>query len=185
VTTTQATIYQLKVTLLDTRPAVWRRLQVQANVRLSRLHRILQVLMRWTESHLHQFRIDGELYGAPTPGFDLPLINEQRVRLHQVVPGLRTTFHYEYDFGDSWEHAIAVESSTPAAHRQRHPICLDGARACPPEDVGGTEGYRQFLAAISDPRHEEHEDMLTWVGGAFDPNAFDLTVINRELARLR
>lgn len=177
-------IYQLKVTLLETRPPIWRRLQTPSDVTLARLHRILQMVLGWTDSHLHQFIIDGQSYGMPDDEYGMPTINEQRVRLSQVVePG--ASFRYEYDFGDSWQHAIVVEQALPALLRQRYPVCLDGARACPPEDVGGVDGYRAFLAAIKDPRHEEHAELLAWAGGAFDPAAFDVAAVNRQLARLR
>jgi hypothetical protein len=182
---TSTPIYQLKVTLLDTRPPVWRRLQVPATMRLSRLHRVLQVVMGWTESHLHQFLIDGQYYGEPDDEFGMPTVHERRVLLTQVVSTPRATFRYEYDFGDSWQHAVVVEQILDATPRQRYPVCLDGRRACPPEDVGGTEGYRAFLTAIKDPQHEEHTAMLEWVGGAFDPAAFDVVAVNRQLTQLR
>ena len=180
-----APIYQLKVTLLDTRPPVWRRIQVRGDIRLSRLHQVLQIAMGWTDSHLHQFIIDGQYYGEPDDEFGMPTVNEQRVLLNQVVHGRNATFHYEYDFGDSWQHRILVEAVLDPTPRQRYPVCLDGKRGCPPEDVGGAGGYAEFLAAIKDPRHEEHETMLEWVGGHFDPAAFDVVAVNHQLARLR
>jgi hypothetical protein len=157
---------------------------VRSDTRLSRLHRILQLLMGWTDSHLHQFVIGGQYYGEPDPEYNMPTVNEQRVKLDQVVRDRGVTFRYEYDFGDSWQHSITVEAIEQATPRQRYPVCLDGERSSPPEDVGGTEGYREFLAAIKNPRHEEHDAMLEWVGGRFDPAAFDVVAVNRELKRL-
>ncbi|MHB8573924.1 MAG: plasmid pRiA4b ORF-3 family protein [Dehalococcoidia bacterium] len=180
-----APIYQLKVTLRNTRPPIWRRLQVRGNIRLSTLHVILQIAMGWTDSHLHQFIIDGLYYGEPDPDFEPRVMNEQRVRLSDVAPDRGKTFRYEYDFGDSWEHAVLVEAILDPVPRQRYPVCIDGKRACPPEDVGGVWGYAEFLAAIADPQHAEHEEMLEWSGGDFDPTAFDLAAVNQRLATLR
>jgi hypothetical protein len=180
-----AAIYQLRIALLGIRPPIWRRVQVRSDVRLSRLHEIFQVAMGWTDSHLHQFIIDGQSYGEPDMEYAMPLVNDHSVRLAEVVSQPRTTFRYEYDFGDSWEHNVLVEEILDPVYRQRYPVCLDGRRACPPEDVGGVEGYRQFLAAVRDSSHEDHEAMLEWVGGQFDPTALDLASVNRRLARLR
>lgn len=177
-------IYQLKVTLLGIRPPVWRRLQVRSDIRLARLHEVLQVAMGWTDSHLHQFQIAGQYYGEPDDEFGMPTVNEQRVRLNQVA-GRGASFLYEYDFGDSWQHRLLVEQELEPTPRQRYPVCLDGKRACPPEDVGGTYGYAEFLAAIKDPQHEDHAQMLEWIGGQFDPNAIDLAAVNHQLAALR
>jgi hypothetical protein len=84
-----------------------------------------------------------------------------------------STFLYIYDFGDYWRHRIVVEKVLPAEVGTKYPACIGGRRACPPEDCGGPWGYQECLAAIADPDHEEHESMLTWVGGSFDPDAFD------------
>ena len=92
---------------------------------------------------------------------------------------------YEYDFGDSWEHELLVEKMLSLEEGKRYPICLTGKRACPPEDCGGIWGYARFLEAIRDPEHPEHDEMVEWVGGEFDPDAFDLDEMNTELQRLK
>ncbi len=166
-------IYQLKVTLKGTRPPIWRRLQVPSDVTLAKLHRVIQVSMGWYNSHLHQFTINGVYYGVPSPDDWQPIVDERRYRLSAVVPQAKTKFLYEYDFGDGWDHEILVEKILPNDTGLEHALCLKGRRACPPEDVGGVWGYVSFLEAISNPDHPEHEELLEWVGGGFDPEAFD------------
>ena len=179
-------VYQMKVTLEGTDPPIWRRIQVAADTTLAELHDILQVVMGWEEGHLHQFIIGGEYYGDPTPGplgdlLGLEMIDERRVKLAQVVSGEKSTFVYEYDFGDSWEHHIVVEKVLPPEEGMRCPVCLTGEKACPPEDCGGVWGYYHLLDAIKDPDHPEHEEMCEWLGDDLDPDAFDLEEVNRQL----
>ena len=99
--------------------------------------------------------------------------------------GEKFKFLYEYDFGDGWEHELLLEKMLPKDMETRYPICLAGKRACPPEDCGGIWGYSDFLAAIRDPTHPEHDEMLEWVGGEFDPDAFDADEVNMELQSLK
>jgi hypothetical protein len=176
-------IYQIKVTLKDSQPAIWRRIQVPGDMSLSRLHAVLQIVMGWTNSHLHQFKAGGRYYGKPDPEFAdmIEVIDERQVRLNQIAPDVKARFIYEYDFGDSWEHELVVEKILPPEQGVQYPRCLEGQRACPPDDVGGVWGYQDFLKAIHDPRHPEHEDMLEWIGGKFDPEAFDLRGVNGAL----
>jgi len=178
-------VHQLKVTLLGVEPPVWRRLLVAPETKLSELHHILQAVMEWENDHLHDFTIDGRRYGgsARTPWEDSS--DEARTRLSRVVRGIGAKFRYTYDFGDSWEHEIVVEDMIPAQEGVRYPICVAGERAGPPEDVGGAWGYSDFLQAIGDPEHPDHEDMLCWVGGSFDPEAFDIEQVNKLLRKVR
>jgi hypothetical protein len=175
------TVYQLKITLKGVKPPVWRRVQVLNDMSLQQLHYLIQVIMGWTESHLHQFTIAGIEYGQPLPEYEFNVANEARVKLSQVVSGEKFKFFYTYDLGDCWEHEILVEKVLPREAEQLYPICLAGKRACPPEDCGGTWGYEEFVEAIQSPDHPDHEEMLEWVGGEFDPNAFDRDEINQQL----
>jgi DNA-binding MarR family transcriptional regulator len=177
----QAQIYQIKVMLEDSKPPIWRRILVPGNVTLGRLHDILQVAMGWTDSHLHQFIIEGAYYGEPHPDYGFEMRSETRARLDQIVPGEGFKFRYEYDFGDSWLHMLVVEKILPPEPEQQYPICVKGKRACPPEDVGGIWGYESFLQAIHEADHPEHADYLDWIGGEFDPEVFDLEEINTVL----
>jgi len=186
-----APIYHLKVTLLGTKPAIWRRLQVPGNASLGWLHAVLQVSMGWTNSHLHHFMTSEARYCDPRNNEDMgfgktPDRDESKATLAQVAPQQGTQFAYEYDFGDSWEHLVIVEKilpSDPASVGEA--LCLSGARACPPEDCGGVWGYGDLLKIIKDPKHEEHGAMMEWLGGKFDPKAFDLEAVNFHLQRLK
>lgn len=176
-------IYQIKVALDNIRPPIWRRILVPGNTTLLKLHDILQIVMGWEDYHLHMFTIEGLIYGNPADDEygDLGTINEASHKLRQVIHYEGQRFSYEYDFGDSWDHTLLVEKILSPQAGVRYPICLKGKRACPPEDVGGVWGYENFLEAIRDPSHDEHEEYLEWVGGEFDPEAFDLDEINSRL----
>lgn len=177
-------IYQVKVTLRHSQPPIWRRIQVAGDTRLDQLHLILQTVMGWDNYHLHQFIVENSYYGEPNPDFESfgpPMQDEKKVTLEQVAPNEGANFIYEYDFGDGWEHVLHVEEIMPPSEKARYPRCIEGKRACPPEDVGGVWGYQSFLEAIKDPDHPDHEEMLAWVGGDFDPEAFDREEVNAEL----
>jgi hypothetical protein len=181
----QRSIYQLRILLRDSRPSIFRRVEVTADTTLHKLHWVVQLAMGWTNSHLHQFIIGNLRYSQPE--FDegeLGTLDECTVRLRDVVWEPRSVFVYEYDFGDSWEHDILVEGIYPRQPDQRYPRCIEGKRACPPEDCGGIDGYRRLRKAIRDPGHGEHDEYLTWLGGSFDPDAFDLKAVNDSLRRL-
>ncbi len=179
-------IYQLKITLKEVKPPVWRRIQVPARTKLPDLHLMIQAAMGWYNGHLHCFTIGGKAYGELNPDWDDPdMEDEMRVRLDQVAPGKGDRFTYLYDFGDGWEHVIRVEAVLPPKPGTQYPRCLDGGRKCPPEDCGGPWGYEEFLVAIRDPKHEEHENMREWIGGSFDPERFDVDEINANLKQYR
>lgn len=180
-------IYQFKITLLESRPPIWRRIQVK-NGTLDKLHEHIQTAMGWTNSHLHEFEINGQRYGNPElldDGFDdFDCIDSTVTRISEVVPksGKRFRFRYEYDFGDGWQHEVLFEGCLRAQTGGRYPLCVEGARACPPEDVGGIWGYGEYLKAMADPWHEQHEDMLRW-RGSFDPEAFDAAKRTKAMRR--
>jgi hypothetical protein len=178
-------IYQLKITLRDIRPPIWRRVQVPNDITLGQLHWIIQATMGWTNSHLHSFTIDDEEYGMILPelGFDDEFVvhDENLTNLDQIIPGEKFKFPYLYDFGDSWEHEILVEKVLLIDPTQTYPTCLKARRACPPEDCGGIWGYAEFCETIQNPDHEDHESMLEWIGGSYDPEAADLPEINLRL----
>ena len=177
-------IDQLHIELLGVQPTIWRRVLVPSSIKLHRLHGVLQWTMGWAGGHLHEFIIGHDHYGEPDPAFDdIPRVQrEDRFTLAAAL-GARKWFTYLYDFGDGWEHRVTVEKILAPDPALKLPWCLDGANACPPEDVGGPPGYEDFLAAIRDPAHEEHDAMLEWCGGAFDPTAFDLDAVNQALDR--
>ena len=143
-------IYQLKVTLTQTDPPIWRRLLVPGGYTLDRVSRIIQLALGWQGYHLHSFEIGGEQYGEPDPLGELELADELDVRLDSVATE-SARFTYVYDFGDWWEHEVLVERIVPADPDERYPVCVAGERAGPPEDVGGAGGYADLLAVLADP----------------------------------
>ena len=181
----QVPIYQLKVNLRGAKPPIWRRIQVPSDITLYKLHHILQVVMGWTDSHLHQFIVGRTSYGEPHPDYGFEMRSEKRAKLDKIAPGEGDKFIYEYDFGDGWEHIVLVEKILAPEEGVRYPLCLKGVRACPPEDVGGIWGYASFLEAIRDPEHPDHESMIEWIGIEFDPKEFDLEWVNEQLGWLR
>jgi len=181
---TDAPIYQLKVTLKHIRPPIWRRVQVPGDIGLAALHGVIQTAMGWDDYHLYAFTVDGEpYYQDRETAMEIGGRIIGRTRLNQVVTREKAHFLYEYDFGDDWEHEILVEKIVPAEPGIQYPRCLAGKRACPPEDVGGVWGYEQFLEAIANPDDEEHDDLLQWAGGEFDPEAFDVERTDAALGR--
>jgi hypothetical protein len=182
-----APIYQFKITLEGITPVIWRRFLVSSNITLDKLHDTIQIIMGWTNSHLHMFEVNGQVYGDPEDDEygDLGTLDEATQRLRKILSSSGSRFRYEYDFGDSWWHTLQLEKILPPDPRQHLPVCLEGKRACPPEDVGGIGGYANFLEAIRDPLHEEHEEYLVWVGGEFNPSAFDLEKVNQDLRGMK
>jgi hypothetical protein len=170
-------VFQFKVTLAGSEPAIWRRIQVPGGT-LHQLHDHLQLAMGWTNSHLHQFWIGEDRLGDPKllgGGWDDDDIKDsKKLTLDALLPkDGEFCFVYEYDFGDGWEHVVEFEGHFPRLPGEKYPRCLEGERACPPEDIGGIGGYEDYLEAIADPEHEQHEEMIEW-NGPFDPEAFDV-----------
>jgi hypothetical protein len=176
-------VFQFLITLKDIKPAVWRRIQVPDTYSFWDLHVAITDCLGWLDYHLHVFRIVNpstgaiDLIGIPDedrfegdpehhPGWE-------RKIARYFKPGTHEVCEYEYDFGDGWTHEIRLEQVVPRELGKKYPVCLAGANACPPEDVGGVMGYERFLAAIRDPDHPDHADQLHWVGGKFDPDRFD------------
>ena len=173
----------------ESEPPIWRRVQVK-NCTLERLHEHIQLAMGWRNEHLHRFRIRDEIYGDAQlldDGFEdqYKFIDSTGIKISDIVPksGKRFAFEYEYDFGDDWEHEVLFEGCLVAAEGQKYPICVEGERACPPEDVGGIDGYDEYLEIITDPNHEQHEEMLEWMG-KFDPERFDSKKASRKMRRV-
>jgi hypothetical protein len=174
----------LRIELLHIQPLIWRRLLVPASITLPDLHLAIQGAMGWTDSHLHQFEIDGKSYREPDPYGEIEIIPEKGKKLSAVLGKEVSEFVYQYDYGDDWQHRVVVEQTQKAHPAWLGPLCTAGERACPPEDVGGIYGYQAFLEAIADPQHEEHVHLLRWAGGIFDPEGFDINSANDRIAIL-
>jgi len=176
-------VYQIKITLSGIRPPIWRRIQVPEIYTFWDLHVAIQDAMGWLDYHLHQFEMidpkKGEKVTIGIPceediGYGWEILPGWRQRISDYFSLENKVADYVYDFGDNWDHRITLEKVLPRDKNTTYPACIKGKRACPPEDCGGVWGYAEFLEAIKDPKHEEHESMLEWVGGEFDPEHFDV-----------
>ena len=180
-------LYQIKVTLKGIKPPIWRRLLISGDTRLDELHDVLQTVMGWDDSHLHQFRRGRELIGVRDrrDPFGSDVTDERKLSLSAALPAVKSKLLYDYDFGDGWEHELVVEKILPPDSSAEAPRCLAGKRACPPEDCGGVWGYADLLEAISDPSHPQREGQLEWLGDEFDPEAFEPEIVNAGLRARR
>ena len=191
---TAKSIFQLRISIQETDPEVWRRVLVPGSIPLDKLHDMIQDVFGWWDYHLHAFNIGESRFGlVDVDGIEEEdeEIDEKGVKLHHLV-GEDDRFTYEYDFGDFWVHDIEVESVEcvvdPVESKEltlRRAVCIDGANARPPEDCGGTSGFEEFKVVMANPRHEEHESMTEWFGGPFDPTRFSLAQANAMLQRTR
>jgi len=184
----KTSVYHLRIEMLGIEPLIWRRIWVPGNIKLPKLHRILQIVMGWENYHLHQFHVGPWLYGVPDPdGFYDPenFKNEKSVTLDMIAPDRGDSFVYEYDFGDGWQHKIKVEKIVPIDEQNFWSMCVAGERSAPPEDVGGVGGYMDFLEAMHNPTHPDHKQVWAWNSGPFDPNGFDLNTVNKQLMKIK
>jgi len=187
--------YQIKIAIMDIKPAIWRRLIIPSNITFYKFHKIIQSAFGWQDYHLFNFDFKDFVIHIPDPDwapgelYGVPEKNAKRTKIDKyVIEGQR--FIYTYDFGDNWQHEIIVEKIIDAEEGVHYPLCLDGERHRPPEDVGGTGGYDMFLKTIRDSNHPEHEHMLIWAekdtgGRKFDPEYFYKNEVNRVLKKIK
>ena len=176
-------LYLLEIKLLEIEPEIWRRFVVPASITLDRLHDVIQMVMGWQDYHLFEFTINKKTY-TEDPESEDQGAESGKYRLEKLIKQKGQTFAYTYDFGDDWRHEITLKDSNYSnPDLQSQVICLEGARACPPEDIGGVPGYYNFLEALVDPNHEEHEGYIDWYGGWFDSEEFDIEIVNFELMK--
>ncbi|MDT4290553.1 plasmid pRiA4b ORF-3 family protein [Methylomonas sp. MO1] len=186
--TSQPCLYTLHIELRpnEIRPPVWRRLEVDGRISLAKLHHFIQAAFGWSDSHLHQFKIHDKVYAMPDPGDEDALLDERKAYLNRLL-ATNDTMLYRYDLGDNWEHLITVEAirSDLDNDPKGGAWVLDGERACPPEDVGGVEGYADFLEVLQEePDSEEAARLREWADGDFDPERFDRRLANAAIMRL-
>jgi hypothetical protein len=189
-------VYTLKITLRGSDPPIWRRVQLP-NCTLEDLHNVIQFAMGWHDAHMHEFEINGRRFQSSSGRFAVDFMwnwgaedseSTEETLLSDVIPvESRKPFriNYVYDFGDRWEHEIVVEEVEDCDAPPTHPVCLDGKRACPPEDCGGVWGDVHLLEVVSDRKHPEHEELRDWLGGPFDPEGFDLEEVNKAFRSFR
>jgi len=176
-------VYQFKISLLDIRPPIWRRILVPETYTFWDLHVAIQDVMGWLDYHLHQFEVvdpkRGEkvTIGIPSEddiGYGWKILAGWRKRISDYFSLENRLAEYIYDFGDNWNHRITLEKVLPRDKNTNYPACIKGKRACPPEDCGGIGGYYNLLEIMKNPDHEEYNEMINWLGGEFDPDRFDM-----------
>ena len=175
---------RMRIELRDLEPKIWRRVDVPLSSTLEALHRIIQSSFRWQDYHLYEFAVGERVYGVPTDEdafSDRKIYKSSAIRLNTVVERGVDRFLYVYDFGDDWRHDVIVEEVRDGDGDTEYPSFVDGARRCPPEDVGGTHGFMEFLEAVLDASHAEHARMIEWCGGAFDPEDIDEQEVRQVL----
>lgn len=173
-------IYQIQIALKGSKPKIWRRILVDPSVLLVDFHRIIQTTMGWTNSHLHMFS-DGINEYSPKEFEVEYAIDSRKVRLDKILKREKSKIDYEYDFGDGWEHSIILEKILSRDNQLQIPSCIKGKRNCPPEDCGGIWGYSDMLHILKEPKHDEYESYISWLGEVFDPEYFDKNEINKRL----
>jgi len=177
-------ILQLKILLEGITPKIWRRFLVKDNISFYDLHNIIQPVMGWGNYHLYSFYINKEEIGMPDPDFRNELLNAKKIKLKDKLP-LKQKFGYVYDFGDNWEHILTVEKSLDNKDAALVPVCLEGERACPPEDCGSYPGYYELMKIKKNKKHPEYKERIAeWLGENFDFEHFDIEEINKELLKL-
>ena len=181
--------YQIQISLTRFKPKIWRRLLIPSNLLLSDFHMIIQVSMGWENSHLHQFIKDRTFYTERIPGDDtwgkMNNVDYKKIKISDVLKKEKEKIIYEYDFGDGWVHDVLLEKILPGNEKMIFLICLEGKMACPPEDCGGVWGYSDMLEILKQPKHEEYDNIIEWLGEEFDPEHFDKEAVNNILKRLK
>ncbi|HBF09418.1 MAG TPA: hypothetical protein DHW71_16340 [Gammaproteobacteria bacterium] len=177
-------IYQIKISLSNSKPPIWRRLLVWGDMSLPKLHLAIQIAMGWCNGHLHQFIKNDRFYGVIDDEFPDPFgdtEDETQFKLCDLIKKEKDVVLYEYDFGDSWMHKITLEKVLKPDPALTYPLCIKGKKACPPEDSGGIWGYYNMLNVIADETNEDYEEYAEWLGDAFDPEYFSVSEVNEEL----
>lgn len=174
-------VYELKITLKESKPSIWRRVLVNSEVLLPNLHIIIQTTMGWDNTHLHHFIDKRTIYSKPDEDDEIPSVDYGDITLDMLLIKEKDSIDYEYDFGDCWEHEITLEKILNKEVGKAYPECIDGENSCPPEDCGGIWRYEELLEIISNPKHEEYDEMMEWLGKDFDPGEFNKEEVNELL----
>ena len=184
-------VYQLRIALANIEPCIWRTLLVPDTLRLSKLDRVIQEAFGRTNSHLHEFRVGTKRYGMVDVVEDLDwdeeeaLLDERKFTVGSVLSDDLDCFEYEYDFGDGWDHIVKVEKILIPDQTNDWTMCIAGENACPPEDVSGSYGFKEFVEIMANPKHEQYAETYRWFGGPFDQRGFDVNSANARIRRLR
>ena len=173
-------VYEFKISLQSTVPVVWRKVLAHEFIKLSELHMLIQMAMGWSASHLFSFEINDKSYTDSESADEMNMTDAEGVNLSDVL-GTEKKFSYTYDFGDNWVHEIEITNILKHDPRMNYPVCVGGENACPPEDCGGIPGFDQLKKTLAGTDSEEKDEMLTWVGGYYNPKSFDPNFINKHL----
>ena len=177
-------IYQIYISLKGSKPKIWRRILTKPDITLFDFHKIVQTVMGWTNSHLHQFVKGREFYSPEDldEGFELEADNDsKKVKLNFLLKTENDKIIYEYDFGDGWQHDIILEKILTAEKTLQIPSCIGGKGGCPPEDCGGIWGYEHIKEILSNPKHKQYKETMGWLGSEFNPDFFDMKETNKML----
>lgn len=171
-------IYQFRIELNDIEPTIWRSVQLNDDNQLLDLHYAIQISMGWYDSHLYQFEKDGVHYGDPEALEDTKIVDDSMVDITEIFKNEKDKLDYTYDFGDNWKHTITLEKIIDVKQPLEHMMCVGGKRNCPPEDCGGIPGYLEIIETLKTPDTPEYEEMEQWLGEVFDPEFFDVQIVN-------
>ena len=172
-------VYEFTISLLNTNPLVWRKFLAHEFIELPDLHMLIQMTMGWEARHLYSFEINKKTYSDGDSASEMNILDDEGVLLCDVL-GNTTKFIYIYDFGDHWLHQVEVTKTLDHDPRLNYPICIGGENACPPEDCGGIGGFEQLKATLIGKDSEEKTEMLTWLGGFYNPATFDPNFVNKH-----
>lgn len=177
-------VFQIQISLNGSKPRIWRRILIPADLLLSDFHKIIQTTMGWENAHLHQFIKNRTFYTIKLEGDDfwgeMNNVDYKGMKVSDLLVAEKDKIIYEYDFGDGWEHVILLEN-IQQKKGILYPVCIKGKMNCPPEDCGGIWGYFGMLEILENPKHPEHVGYKEWLGGDFDPEYFNLDEINERL----
>lgn len=173
-------VYQIKISLHVSKPKIWRRVLINPTINLDDFHQIIQTVMGWTNSHLHQFEDGLDIY-CPKEFEIEDSRDSHKVKVNSILRMEAEKIKYEYDFGDGWMHEVLLEKVFPLDFPSQIPCCVTGRGNCPPEDCGGIWGFEGIKAILSNPKHDQYDETLEWVGGPFDPSYFNKDEINERL----
>jgi hypothetical protein len=178
-------IYQFYIALDYIEPLIWRRFLVTEEATLDKLHKIIQIVMGWEGYHQYEFHIDKYKYGVPIKDWhDIEIKDSKKIRLNDLALTAEQKFQYVYDFGDYWQHGIKIEKIIPKESSIKYPKCVDGKRACPPEDCFGPPGYESLLKVLEQPEDTLDEgdlERLKWLGKDHDFEYFSADEVNSAL----
>lgn len=175
-------ILQFKISLKGSKPIIWRRFQVEDNLKFYDLHLIIQIVMGWGNSHLYQFVFENNSYiGNPEFLEDDDTVDDKKIKLSAIFDKPKTKILYEYDFGDGWQHNVVLEKILEKDPEQQYPVCLKGFLNCPPEDAGGIYNFYELLEILKDRKNPDYEETKEWLGENFDKDHFNLKFVNEYL----